>query len=301
MPQQALDHPDVDPLLEQVGGEAVAQGVDGDRLVEPGGLDRLAAGALHRAHRDRPGRVRPREQPGARAGAAPVGAQDREQLGREHDVAVAPALALADADGHPGAVDVGDLEPDHLGDAQAGGVDRGQQRPHPQVGDGGQQAGDLLAGEDGGQRIGLARQRDAGRLLGPVEGDGVEEAQSAHDRADAAGLEPAGDQVQLVVAHVLEGELVRRAAVEGAEAGDRAHVDAARAGGHVAQLHVVEHALPQRRDWLCLCHGDLLSVGLPKPGDPDRRRTVVYGPEVLSQETPKVGKVILCDPSNWLC
>ena len=80
---------------------------DGHRLVEPGGLDRLAAGALHRAGRDRPGRVRPREQPGPRAGAAPVGAQDREQLRREHDVAVAPALALADADRHPGAVDVG--------------------------------------------------------------------------------------------------------------------------------------------------------------------------------------------------
>src|SRR5215211_2488480 len=43
-------------------------------------------------------------------------------------VAVAPALALTDADGHARAVDVADLEPDHLGDAQARGVDRGQER-----------------------------------------------------------------------------------------------------------------------------------------------------------------------------
>ena len=64
MPEQALDHPDVDPLLQQVGGEAVAQRVHGDRLVEPGGLDRLAAGALHRPCRDRPGGVRAGEQPG---------------------------------------------------------------------------------------------------------------------------------------------------------------------------------------------------------------------------------------------
>ena len=55
MPQQVLDHPDVDALLQQVGGEAVPQGVDGHRLVEPGGLDRLAAGPLHRARRDRTG------------------------------------------------------------------------------------------------------------------------------------------------------------------------------------------------------------------------------------------------------
>jgi hypothetical protein len=78
-----------------------------------------------------------------------------------------------------------------------------QQRPHPEVGDGAQQTRNLLAGEDGGQGVGLARQRDVGRLLGPVEDDGVEEAQGAHDRADAAGLEPAGDQVELVVANVL--------------------------------------------------------------------------------------------------
>src|SRR3954454_22083586 len=43
--QQVLDHLDVDTLLEQVGRETVPQGVHGDRLVEPGGLDRLAAGA----------------------------------------------------------------------------------------------------------------------------------------------------------------------------------------------------------------------------------------------------------------
>jgi glycine/D-amino acid oxidase-like deaminating enzyme len=81
VPQEALDDPDVHPLLQEVGGEAVPQGVDGDRLVEPSRLHRLTAGALYRADRDRPGWVRPREQPRARAGAAPVGAQDREQLG----------------------------------------------------------------------------------------------------------------------------------------------------------------------------------------------------------------------------
>src|SRR5689334_22330851 len=93
-----------------------------------------------------------------------------------------------------------------------------------------ERAGDLVRGEDGRERVGLARQRGAGRLLGPVEGDDVEEPQRAHDRADAGGLEAAGDQVELVVANVLQGELVRRAAVEGAEVGDRAHVAPAGAG-----------------------------------------------------------------------
>jgi uncharacterized protein YndB with AHSA1/START domain len=60
--------------------------------------------------------------------------------------------------------------------------------------------------------------------------------------------------------NVLQGELVRRAAVEGAEVGDRAHVAPAGAGSHVAQPHVVEHALAQRGG-LSGHHGNLLSVG----------------------------------------
>ena len=38
MAEQDLDGPQVGAVLQQVGGEAVAQGVDGDVLVQPGGL-----------------------------------------------------------------------------------------------------------------------------------------------------------------------------------------------------------------------------------------------------------------------
>src|SRR5215213_9717681 len=57
----------------------------------------------------------------------------------------------------------------------------------------------------------------------------------------------------------------------------------AHAQNHVAELHIVEHALPQRRDGLCRCHGGLLSAGLSKPGDPDRRRMAVYGQKYSSK------------------
>src|SRR5262245_14176661 len=79
-----------------------------------------------------------------------------------------------------------------------------------------------------------------------------------------------------------------------AEAGDRGHVDLARAQSHVAELTFVEHALPQRRDRPCR-HGGLLP-GLPKPGDPGRRRTsMIYSGD---QDTARVAKVILYDPSK---
>src|SRR5689334_12945960 len=76
-----------------------------------------------------------------------------------------------------------------------------------------------------------------------------------------------------------------RAAVEGAEAGDRAHVAAAGGVDHVGEPHVVEHTPPQRRQLLD-GHGDLLSLGLPKPGDPGRRRRSVY----VFMYSPNVGK-----------
>ena len=36
VPQEDLDRADVDVLLQEVGGEAMAQGVQGDRLPDPG-------------------------------------------------------------------------------------------------------------------------------------------------------------------------------------------------------------------------------------------------------------------------
>ena len=67
-----------------------------------------------------------REQLVHRASQAPVGSQDPEQLRQEHDIAVAATLALLDADNHPAAVDVADLEAGHLGGAQAGRIRGGQ-------------------------------------------------------------------------------------------------------------------------------------------------------------------------------
>ena len=130
---------------------------------------------------------------------------------------------------------------------------------------------------------------DTCRHLQVIEGHGVEEAQSAHDLADA-GLETASDQVQLVVAHILQAQLVRRTAVEGAEAGDRVHVGLARAGGHVAQRHGVEHALAQWRDGLV--HGSPLSgwrLGILAEGGGS---STAGG--LAEDEPARVGEVILC-------
>jgi len=59
--------------------------------------------------------------------AAPIGAKFLEQLRAEHDIAVLTALALADMDNHPLAVDVTDLQMGRFCAACTGGIDRHQQ------------------------------------------------------------------------------------------------------------------------------------------------------------------------------
>jgi hypothetical protein len=65
----------------------------------------------------------------------------------------------------------------------------------------------------------------------------------------------------------------------------------------LAQLHVVEHALPQRRDGLCRCHGSLLWIGLRNPAilTGGGRSSMIYSG---GQDTARVAKVILCDLLN---
>ena len=65
-------------------------------------------------------------QPAARPSQAPVGAQDAQQLRREHDVAVLATLAPLDPDQHPAAVNLASLKAGHLADPQAGPIGRGQ-------------------------------------------------------------------------------------------------------------------------------------------------------------------------------
>src|SRR5882672_4646726 len=108
---------------------AVPQRVQRDPLVDLGHLRRGVAGAVELPGRERLDRVAPRKQPALRPGRLPPGAQQRKKMLGEHDIAVLAALALLDPDHHAGAVDVGDLERDHLGSAQARSIGYAQRHP----------------------------------------------------------------------------------------------------------------------------------------------------------------------------
>ena len=88
MPEKDLDGPQVGAGLQEVSGEAVPEGVDGDVLAEPRGLPSPLAGLAHRGGGDRPLGVAAREQPDPWAGRPPVGPQQLQEFGESIDVAV---------------------------------------------------------------------------------------------------------------------------------------------------------------------------------------------------------------------
>ena len=74
-----------------------------------------------------------------------------QQLRRQHHLARELALALADVDDHPLAVDVGDLQIERFLTAKPGAVVQGQQRPMLDVHLGIEQGTDFLPAPDCGQ------------------------------------------------------------------------------------------------------------------------------------------------------
>ena len=137
-----------------------------------------------------------------------------EQMRRQHDVAVFAALALLHADDHELAVNVADLERDHLGGAQTRPIGHAQRRlvlePRRCI----QQTHDLLRAQHHRQ---LARLMDERRVLDDgrsLERDPEKEPQRRHRLIANWRAGAARGQLQLKAPDVLEARRVGRSAEE---------------------------------------------------------------------------------------
>jgi hypothetical protein len=133
----------------------------------------------------------------------PPGAQQVEQMGGEHDVAVLASLALLNADQHPLAVDVADLQAGGLGGAQPGAVGDAQRRPILQPGGRPQQPRHLVRAQHHRQPLRLAKERHLLDHLAPAERHLVEEPQGRDGGVDAGDRRAAGRQVKVPAAQIL--------------------------------------------------------------------------------------------------
>src|ERR1700692_3453981 len=78
--EQDLDRSDIDVLFQQVGGEAVPQGVERYALVDLGSIGCVMAGAIELARRHRLHAVAPWKQPALRSCGPPPGTQQLKQM-----------------------------------------------------------------------------------------------------------------------------------------------------------------------------------------------------------------------------
>ena len=255
MTEQQLDGAKVGAGFQQVDGKGMAQRVGRDRL------GRRWTGAapfcrrLHGERRDRMSGQIAGEQPFLGPGGAPVAAQDVEQHGREHHVAVLPPFALLDADDHPLAVDRRRRQADRLGDPQTRRIADGQDDAMLQHVDGIKEPADLVAAQHDRQLMRLAAGGDD--LVDvplPPERDLVEKAQRGDGDQDRTGRElPLLGEMDLVGPNVGGAQQLGRLAEMASEQGDLLDVGALGVRGEVADPHVLDHALAKRRHWQLLC------------------------------------------------
>src|SRR5262249_48111826 len=101
MAQEGLDGPQVGAVLEQMGGEAMSQGMNSHVLVQAAALTCGPAGAVHGPGGE--GLIGPGSGEEIITGPdrLPILAQDLQQPRREPDEAILLPLGLADAKDHP--------------------------------------------------------------------------------------------------------------------------------------------------------------------------------------------------------
>ena len=258
MTEQYLDDADVGLLLEQMRGEAMAQGVHADALVDAGAPCGFVYGAVELPHGEGRAGNLAGEQPCPRPLDQPPAPQQVEQWLRQHHVTVLVALALIDPDQHAGAVDIADLERDDFGGAQSGAVGDAQRGLVLDVRGRCQQPGHFLGTQHDRQPPRLAGEHDVFDHLTSPQRDFEEEAQGRHGGIHAGNAEAAGCEVQLITADVLDARPVGRMTEECGEVLDGTDVASLSLGPELADGHVVDHPLAQRAYGL-VGHGGLLS------------------------------------------
>ena len=166
------------------------------------------------------------KQPRARTAARVITAQFLQQPRAEDRVAVLRPLALLDAQQHPAALDVGDLQMAGFVEAQARAIHRQQKRAHPPVMAGGKEPRQLLAAVN--PRPAPLRARSWQVFVQPLDAPsqhpGIEEPQPAHRDIDRAERAPLPVENQQIVANLRPGDGIRRPPVMPCKTRDRGDV-----------------------------------------------------------------------------
>src|ERR1019366_2265682 len=175
-------------------------------------------------------------------------AQQVERLRRQHDVAVLAALGLLDPNDLLRAVDMLDLQPDHLASAQAAALAETEQHANLEAGCDGQQAPRLVLAHHQRNLLRLTDVIDLGSKIQSPQRHAKQELQPSHDGVASANAYTSLGQVQLETADVIRRSRVGRSLEKRSKTFAAADVAPLRARTELARVHVLDHPLAKRAD-----------------------------------------------------
>src|SRR6202051_1073474 len=257
MTQKCLDDSDIGAALEQMRREAVAQRVQRHALLDPGRVGRLMEQAVELAGGHRLAGLLAGKQPAflqwhsgivTRWARLPPLAQQIERLGRQHDITVLAALGLLDPNDLLSAVDMLDLEPDHLAGTQAAAITETEQHAGLEAAGDRQQGPGLVRAHDERNLLRLPDVIDLGGKVQSPQRDAEQEPQPGHDAVAVADARARLRQMQLEQADILNCSRVGGPLEKPSEPLAAADVASLRPRTQLACVHVLDHALAQRGD-----------------------------------------------------
>src|SRR5450432_3722530 len=195
------------------------------------------------------------ETPPARLPPLP---QQVERVGRQHDIAVLAALGLLDPNDLLCAVDVLDLQPDHLAGPQSAAVAEAEQHAHLEAARDCKQAPGLVLAHHQRNLLRLTEMKNLGCQIQAPQRHTKQEPQSGHDTVAIADARGRLRKMQLEPTDVLCRSRVRRSLEKCREPFATVNMAPLRPRTKSARVHVLDHALAQRADGI-RTHGKLLS------------------------------------------
>src|SRR5216684_2060471 len=277
--KQRLDDSNIDAALEQVGRKTVAQCVQRHGLLDSGRIGRFVEQAAQLAGAHRLAALGTWKQPTflwrrsgimTRWASLPPLAQQVERLGRQHDIAVLASLGLLHPNDLLCAVDVLDLEPDHLAGTQAAAIAEAEQYAHLEAAGDREQAARLVLAHHQRNLLRLAEVINLGRKVRPPQCYAEQELHPGHNAVAIADAHGRLGQVQLETTNVIRCGRIGRSLQKCSETPAVVDVTSLRVCTEFARVHVLDHALAQRGDGV-RTHGKLLSWVRSKHLDPHDR------------------------------
>src|SRR5258708_24192802 len=250
-----------------MGGKGVSKRMERYALADSGRIGRLMEHAVELAGCHRLTGPLAWKQPALLHGSCgietpparlPPLAQQVERVGRQHDVAVLAALGLLDPNDLLRAVDMLDLQPDHLAGPQAAAIAETEQHADLEAACDGQQAPGLVLAHHQRDLLRLKDVVDLGGKVQSPQRDAEQEPQPGHDAVTVADARARFRKMQLEPADILRRSRVGRSLEKRSEPLAAVNVAPLRAYTELACVHVLDHALAQRGDGF-LGHRQLLS------------------------------------------